>query len=93
MELKVIRYEKNVFEFELEGTDETVPQLLVGRLTGNSSVEFASYVKGHPLMDSVKVMIRTKGKDPKELVAKELEKIADDVKEFKKGFKEAARKA
>jgi DNA-directed RNA polymerase subunit L len=88
MEIKMLKNEKNVAEFEMVGADIALPQLLVAKLNGEKDVEFAAFKKEHPLVGHPIVIVKTKKKDALGLVMDKVEEIKEEVEEFKKQFKE-----
>jgi len=85
MEIKIIRKEDNVLEFELPGEDHTFCNLLVNLLNKNPHVEFAAYKIEHPLIGVPRIFVRTDGvKKPGEVlieVSKQIESVYEAIKE------------
>ncbi len=88
MEIKMLKNEKNVVEFELIDADIALPSLLVAKLNGEKEVEFAAFKKEHPLVGHPVVLVKTKKKDALTVVLAKVEEIKEEVEEFKKQFKE-----
>lgn len=88
MEIKMLKNEKNVVEFEMVGADIALPQLMVAKLNAEKDVEFAAFKKEHPLVGNPIVVVKTKKKDALTTVLAIVETIKEEVEEFKKQFKE-----
>ncbi len=85
MEIRIIREEENVLEFELPSEDHTFCNLLVNILNKNPHVRFAAYKIEHPLIGVPQIIVRTDGiKKPKEVLmeaSKEIESIYTIIKD------------
>jgi DNA-directed RNA polymerase subunit L len=88
MEVKILLSEKNTLELELGNADQSLGQLLAEKLSGEKDVEFAASKVEHPLIGSVKVMVKTKKGDPAKLVLEKLDEIKSEVSDFRKKFTE-----
>ncbi|MFA6530158.1 MAG: RpoL/Rpb11 RNA polymerase subunit family protein [Candidatus Micrarchaeia archaeon] len=89
MEVKILSNEKGVLEFEMVGLDVAIPELLVAKLNEEKGVEFAGFKKEHPMIGNPKIILKTKKKDPAELVLEKIEEILEEVEAFRKEFKPA----
>lgn len=87
MEIKILVNEKNVMELELTGVDQSLAQLLAEKLSDDGDVEFASYKMEHPLIAHPKVFVRTKKKEPGQIVLEKLEEIKKEVADFRDQFR------
>lgn len=83
MEVKTIDNKKEL-KIEISGTDETIVNLLISKLKGKKGVEFASYIRPHPLFDKIDILIRAK-ENPKKIVAEALKEVKEDLAKFR-GF-------
>jgi DNA-directed RNA polymerase subunit L len=88
MEVKVLLNEKNTLELELGNADQSLGQLLAEKLSAEKDVEFAASKVEHPLLGSVKLMVKTKKGDPAKLVLEKLDEIKSEVSDFRKKFTE-----
>ena len=91
MEVKVLLNEKNTLELELGNADQSLGQLLAEKLSAEKDVEFAASKVEHPLLGSVKLMVKTKKGDPAKLVLEKLDEIKSEVSDFRKKFVEIAK--
>src|SRR3989344_4291712 len=89
MEIEVIRSEKNLLEFYIEGERHTFTNLLKSRLLEDKDVDFASYVLDHPTSSKAKFVLRTSGKTPKKALDDASKKIEEDLDELEKLVKKA----
>lgn len=90
MEVKILNYEKNVLEFEIDGVEYTIPELLTGKLSANESVEFVSYKVEHPLIGRPRIIVKTKNKNALDVTLDALDEIKKDIAEFKKAFQKSS---
>ncbi len=90
MKVNVLVKEKDSLEIELQDCDQALAHMIVERLNASSDVEFAAFKKEHPLVAHPKIYLRTKSKDPNEILVKAIENIRKEVAEFKKSFADAA---
>jgi len=88
MEVKIIKYEKDELEIELDNL--TVAELLRNLLWQDDSVELAVWKREHPIKKP-HLVLKTKGKDSKKVLLSTIEKAEKlnegIIKEFKKEFK------
>ena len=89
MKMEVLKNEKEMLEFRLEGERHTFPNLLRSKLLENKNVEFVSYMLDHPLDKSAKFVLRTSGKSPNEVLEEAPKQIESDVDEFGSNAKKA----
>lgn len=91
MEVKILLSEKNVLEMELGGADLALGQLLAEKLSAEKDVEFAAAKMEHPLVGSVKLIVKTKKSEPSKLVLEKLDEIKGEVSDFRSKFSSMAR--
>ncbi|MDD5340154.1 MAG: RpoL/Rpb11 RNA polymerase subunit family protein [Candidatus ainarchaeum sp.] len=91
MEVKVLLNEKNTLELELNDSDQSLGQLLAEKLSAEKDVEFAASKVEHPLVDSVKLIVKTKKGDPAKLVLEKLDEIKSEVSDFSKKFSDLSK--
>ena len=88
MEVKIIKYEKDELEIELDNL--TIAELLRNLLWQDDATELAVWKREHPTKKP-HLVLKTKGKDAKKVllgIIEKSEKLNEDiVKEFKKEFK------
>jgi DNA-directed RNA polymerase subunit L len=87
MEVNVLKSEKDQIEIELGNV--TIAEILRVYLNKDSSVDFAAWKRDHPTKNPV-LAIKSKGKNPKKVVAdainaivKDLDKVDSDFKKMK----------
>lgn len=88
MELKVANREKNYLELEILGEEHSFPNALVEILLKEKDVEFAAVEVDHPQLLVPRLIVRTKGKDPFELLKKAAQELAKEAKAFTKEIEE-----
>ncbi|HDH06945.1 MAG TPA: DNA-directed RNA polymerase subunit L [Thermoproteales archaeon] len=85
MEIRIVKEEENVLEFELPSEDHTFCNLLVNILNKNPHVEFAAYKIEHPLVGVPRIYVRTDGSvKPREVLveaSKQIESIYTVIKD------------
>ena len=89
MKMEVIRNEKEMAEFRLEGERHAFPNLLRSKLLENKGVEYVSYVLDHPLDRTCRFVIKTAGKTPKKALEEAAKEIEADLEEFGSKIKKA----
>lgn len=89
MEVTILVNDKKTLEFEISGTDLTIPRLLVEKLNASGDVEFAACKQDHPTAGNPRLIVKTKKKDALGLVTDLLEQIKHDSSSFRAKFKEA----
>ena len=75
MEVKIVRQEEALLEFEVLGENHTFLNLLRETLKDQKGVLFAAYRFPHPLLENPIFYIRTKGINP----IKALQNAADSI--------------
>ena len=92
MKIEVIRREKNLLEFYIEGEDHTFANLLKEYLEENRHVTFAGYTIEHPILMARKPRFKvvTDGKvTPEKALEEAAEKIFDRARETLEAWKKA----
>jgi DNA-directed RNA polymerase subunit L len=84
MKIVVIKSEKGLLEFFIEGERHTLTNLLRERLSQNSAVEFCSYRLDHPLDKKARFVVRAE--NPKKIIEDTIKEITSEASEFKKAF-------
>ncbi|MEM2963086.1 MAG: DNA-directed RNA polymerase subunit L [Candidatus Anstonellales archaeon] len=87
MEIKVIKEEENYLELEVGGEDISVLNAIREIALEDEDVEFASCTQEHPEVGNLKLIVRTKSKDPAKVLANAAKKLADQAKKFKQDIK------
>ncbi len=75
MEVKIIKREGNLVEFELPGEDHSLPNLIVKLALKRPEVDYAAYNIPHPLVGSPRIVVRVREGDPLEVVKSVVEEI------------------
>ena len=81
MELKLLNKTKNSIEIEIKGEDETLLYPLQQKLIKDDSVEYATYIMGHPLLDNPKLVVKVKEGKPQNALKRAAKAIANEYKE------------
>lgn len=92
MKLSVIKEDKNTIEFYVEGERHTIPAYLKDKISEIEDVEFCAYKLDHPLDKRARIIVKTKSKSPKKVIADAVEKANEEIKDFKKAFDKAVKK-
>ncbi|NYZ77047.1 hypothetical protein H0O02_01905 [Candidatus Micrarchaeota archaeon] len=88
MAIRILQKEKDVLELDLGDIDQSIAQMITEKLNETKGVEFAACKVPHPVIGTPHLIVRTKGANASELVAKKLEEIRKEVEEFRKQFSE-----
>lgn len=91
MTIKILRKEKDILEIDLGEIDQSIAQRLVEKLTQTKGVEFAACKVQHPVVGTPQLIVKTKGVNAAELIAKKLEEMKEEVSEFRKQFLEISK--
>jgi len=91
MAIKILTNEKNTLEMDLGDIDLALAQVLTEKLSKEKDVEFAACKKEHPLVNSTRLLLKTKKGEPAKLLLEKLEEMKKEVSEFKKEFLDIAK--
>ncbi len=83
LQMTILKYEKNYLEVVVKGETHTLFAPLVEYLLKHPDVEYAMYDVDHPLLQNVKFRIRTRSKDPVEVLKEVVSEIVRDIDEFR----------
>ena len=81
MELKLLNKTKNSIEIEIVGEDETLLYPLQQKLIQDNSVEYATYIMGHPLLASPKIVVKVKEGKPQNALKRAAKALANEYKD------------
>jgi DNA-directed RNA polymerase subunit L len=90
MELEFLKKEKNHVEVILHGEDHSFPSALREKLVAEKGVEFVAVTRDHPTAADPKLVLKTKGKDAREVIASAVRALQKDVKGFTSHMKRHA---
>ncbi len=80
MKYTKIRKKDNVLEFKIKGSDHGLNSVIVEELLNDKQVETAFYNKSHPLVGEPQFYLKTKSKDPEEVLSLALSRIEKNLK-------------
>jgi len=83
LQLKLLNKEKDTMEIEVAGEDETLLEPLKQKLLEDENVEIATYLMGHPMLESPKLIVKVKSGKPQAALKKAAKALANDYEEFK----------
>ena len=81
MELNLLNKTKDTIEVEVIGEDETLLYPLQQKLVEDESVEYATYIMGHPLLENPKLVVRVKEGKPQNALKRASKALANKYKE------------
>ncbi len=87
MKLTIIKQEKELLEFYIEGERHTLPNILREKLLKDSDVEFCAYTMDHPIENKSRFLVR--GKNPKKSIESAIKEVKENLDEFRKVFAKA----
>ncbi len=90
MELNLVSKSKDSMEIEIVGEDETLLYPLQQKLLEDKAVVFATYDKGHPLLDNPKLIVKVKEGKPQAALKRAAKALANDYKKFRELFEKAS---
>lgn len=68
-------------EIEVKGEDETLLYPLQQKLLQDESVEYATYIMGHPLLEQPKLVVKVKSGKPQNALKRAAKALANQYKE------------
>jgi DNA-directed RNA polymerase subunit L len=81
MELKLLNKTKDTIEIEVTGEDESLLYPLQQKLVIDDSVEYATYIMGHPLLDKPKLVVKVYEGKPQNALKRASKALANEYKE------------
>lgn len=81
MELKLLNKTKDTIEIEIAGEDETLLYPLQQKLVQDDSVEYATYIMGHPLLDNPKLVVKVTEGKPQNALKRAAKALSNEYKE------------
>jgi len=84
MKINIIKNEKDILEFYIEGERHTLPNLLKEKIALNNEIDFVAYKLDHPLEKKARFIIRAK--NPKKILEQAIKELQTDISEFQKAF-------
>ncbi len=88
MEIAVVKEGNGELELRVDG-EETLVQAIRYYLLQDENVEFAAFKREHPLKGYFRLYVKVKEGDPREAIAKAIDKMKADLKTFLKAFQES----
>jgi DNA-directed RNA polymerase subunit L len=83
LELKLVNKEKDSMEIEILGENETLLEPLKQKLLEDDNVEIATFLMGHPMLESPKLIVKVKSGKPQAALKKAAKALANDFEEFR----------
>ena len=91
MELTLLNKTKDTIEIQVKGEDETLLYPLQQKLVEDDSVEYATYVMGHPLLDQPKLVVKVREGKPQNALKRAAKALANENKECLTLFQKESR--
>ncbi|VVC03959.1 DNA-directed RNA polymerase subunit L [Candidatus Burarchaeum australiense] len=82
MKLEFLKDEKNHIELILHGEDHSFPNALREKILEEKGVEFVSVTREHPTAAFPKLVLKTKGRSARDVLAEAVKALQKDTKEF-----------
>lgn len=92
MELNIVKQEEKSLLLECRGETLTLTEALREHLWSIKAVVESAQIKEHPYLSEPKIFVKVSHGSPSEALGKAAENILEEVKEFKKAFKEALKR-
>lgn len=83
MEFQVVRKGEHEFELIFDDTSTTFVDPLVTYILEVDKTAFATYVLDHPMKGPLRLIVKTEGEDPIEIITKAIDKLRRDIGEIK----------
>ncbi len=92
MKLEIKEEKKNKIVFELKGENHTMCNALKKELWQDPNIKIAGYDVTHPLIDEIKFIVETNGKEsPKKALNEAVKRLKKQGENFKSAFAKAAK--
>ncbi len=88
MEVRILKKEGSLVEFELPGEDHSLPNLIVKLALKRPEVDYAAYNIPHPLVGSPRIVVRVREGEPLDVVRSIVEEIIALSREFREKIEE-----
>ncbi len=82
MKIKVVKYEPNYLEIVVQKETHTLFEPLIEYLLQHPDVELATYDVDHPLLQNVKFRLKTRGRDPLDVLRETVHRVLAVISEF-----------
>ncbi|NPA69757.1 MAG: DNA-directed RNA polymerase subunit L [Crenarchaeota archaeon] len=83
LNIEIVKYDQNYLEILVRGETHTLFAPLLEYLLKHPDVEYAMYDVDHPLLQNVKFRLKTKSRDPIEVLKEVVQDILKDVDAIK----------
>jgi len=83
LQINIIKYEERYLELIVRGETHTLFAPLIDYLLKHPDVEYAMYDVDHPLLQNVKFKLKTKSRDPVEVLKEAVAELLKDLDEFR----------
>ncbi|RLG19783.1 hypothetical protein DRN67_01790 [Candidatus Micrarchaeota archaeon] len=87
MKLEFLKDEKNHLEAIMHGEDHSFPNALREKLSAAKGVEFVAVTREHPTAADPKLVLKTKGKDARAVLADAIKELQKDARTFASSMK------
>ncbi|WP_440060243.1 RpoL/Rpb11 RNA polymerase subunit family protein [Thermogladius sp. 4427co] len=85
MDVRILKREGNELVLEIVGEDHTLGNMIAKEALLDPRVEFSTYRIPHPLQDRMELTIITRqGEDPVKVLVDVINRLVEQVREFKK---------
>ncbi|OYT25311.1 MAG: DNA-directed RNA polymerase subunit L [Thermoprotei archaeon ex4572_64] len=84
LRVRVTRLEDNYLEAIVQGETHTLFAPLIDYLLKHPDVEYAMYDVDHPLLQNVKFRLKTRSRNPVDILREVINSIISDVEELEK---------
>ncbi|MFQ6077145.1 MAG: RpoL/Rpb11 RNA polymerase subunit family protein [Candidatus Bathyarchaeia archaeon] len=92
MKLEFLKKERGEWEIKITGEGHTLLNLLQEELLKDDRIDFAAYVKPHPLVDFSTIRVRATGGRIKGSFLGATRRIREQAEEFEKVFEDAEKR-
>ncbi len=83
LNIEIVKYDQNYLEILVKGETHTLFAPLLEYLLKHPDVEYAMYDVDHPLLQNVKFRLKTRSRDPVEVLKEVVQDILKDVDAIK----------
>lgn len=92
IKVKILEKSEHLLKMKVEGEKHTLFSPLRKELSNDDEVEFVAYRVEHPLFDRIIFEVKTKTKDPFEVIKQGITRMKEKIGEMREAFRNAFRK-
>lgn len=92
IKVEILEKSEHLLKIKVEGEKHTLFSPLRKELSNDDEVDFVAYRVEHPLFDRIVFEVKTKTKDPFEVIKRGIARMRERIREMKEEFRNAFKK-